>query len=434
MNLLHSNDKAGTYPQSWYAATATPLPDQPPLRGAARADVCVIGAGYTGLSAALHLAARGYTVRLLEAQRIGFGASGRNGGQVGSGQRLAQDELETRFGFDDARKLWQIGENAKALVEKLISEHEIDGAHRPGVAHACYSAAEAAHEHKLAAHMAAAYGYDKIETLDSAAMNAATGSNAFAGGIIDHGASHLHPLRFALGIAKAAISAGAILHERSEVHHIARPNRWRVATDQGHVEADHVILACNGYLGGLDRKVAARVMPINNFIVATEPLDSLAPEILPGDIAVADTKFVVNYWRKGEGGRLLFGGGESYGYRFPKDIAALVRKPMLQVYPQLRDVRIDYAWGGTLAITRHRLPHFSVSQPGLYSASGYSGHGVALGTLAGQILAEMVAGTSERFDIMSRLPCPQFPGGTALRNPLLVLAMTWFSMRDRLGV
>jgi gamma-glutamylputrescine oxidase len=435
MNLLHANDRPGQYPASWYAATATPLPEQPALRGATTADVCVIGGGYTGLSAALHLAGRGHSVRLLEAQRLGFGASGRNGGQVGSGQRVEQDVLERRFGPDIARRLWQIGEDAKARVADLIATHAIDAGWRPGVAHAAYTDAEVAHIRRLTDRFGPDYGYDRLEMLDRDGIAAATGSTAFAGGVVDWGAGHLHPLRFAFGLATAAEASGVALHERSEVIGLKRiGGTWRIATGQGHVVADHVILACNGYLGGLDRRVAGRVMPINNFIVATEPLGNIAPDILPGDIAVADSRFVVNYWRRSADGRLLFGGGESYGYRFPRDIAALVRKPMLSVYPQLAGVRIDHAWGGTLAITRSRLPHFARLAPGLLSASGYSGHGVALAVLAGEILAEAVAGPSDRFDLIAALPGRPFPGGGMARTPLLALAMGWYALRDRLGM
>jgi gamma-glutamylputrescine oxidase len=199
------------------------------------------------------------------------------------------------------------------------------------------------------------------------------------------------------------------------------------------VRARHLVLAANGYLGGLNRHVAARVMPINNFIVATEPLGPRAETLIRRGVAVADSKFVVNYFRLSPDGRLLFGGGESYGYRFP-DIAATVRRPMAQVFPDLRDVRIDYAWGGTLAITRSRLPCFARPAANILSASGYSGHGVAMATLAGRILAEAIAGQTERFDVLASLPTPPFPGGAALRWPILVLAMTWYSLRDRLGI
>ncbi|OWJ76294.1 NAD(P)/FAD-dependent oxidoreductase [Haematobacter genomosp. 1] len=433
MNLLTANDRQGSFPASYYAATATEREAAPPLQGSHRADVCVVGGGYTGLSAALHLAERGYSVVLLEAHRAGFGASGRNGGQVGSGQRLEQDELERRMGRDDAHRLWAIAEEAKALVRDLIARHAMPIRFHSGVAHACRTEAEVRHSRTMAEKLAHEYGYDQVEPLDHAGIRALIGSEDYVGGDIDRGAGHIHPLNFAIGLARAAEAAGVTLHENTLVTGITRGQTTRVVTASGSVTADHVIVACNGYLGDLVPEVAARVMPINNFIVATEPLGDAARDILAEPVAVADTRFVVNYWRLSEDNRLLFGGGESFGYRFP-DVIATVRKPMLRVYPQLRDVRIDYAWGGTLAITMTRLPCFLRLGPNLLSASGYSGHGVAMATLAGRIMAEAVAGQAERFDLMARLPTPRFPGGAALRHPLLVLAMTWYGLRDRLGV
>ncbi|WP_226782531.1 NAD(P)/FAD-dependent oxidoreductase [Oceaniglobus trochenteri] len=429
MDLLTANDRPGRYPASWYAETATPLAPFAPLKGAQRADVCIVGAGYTGLSAALHLAQAGLSVTLLEAQRVGFGASGRNGGQVGSGQRQDQDWLE-RQAPGAARTLWDIAQEAKALVQDLIAEHHIDAAWRPGVAHACHGARSAAHARAYAERLARDYGYDAVQPLDRAGIGALIGSGSFAGGDLDMGAGHLHPLRFALGLARAAQGAGVRIHERSRVVAV---EGGLVRTEDGEVAADHVILACNGYLGRLHPDIAARVMPINNFIVATEPLGNRADDILSRDIAVADDRFVVNYWRLSEDRRLLFGGGESYGYRFPRDIAALVRRPMLSIYPQLADVKITHAWGGTLAITLNRMPCFH-RDGGIYTASGYSGHGVAMATMAGRIIAAAVQGDASRFDTMATLPTRAFPGGGALRTPLLALAMTWYGLRDRLGL
>jgi gamma-glutamylputrescine oxidase len=433
MNLLHANDTAGAYPRSLYAATAQPLALFPDLRGEVRADVAIVGGGYTGLSAALHLARRGFDVALLEAHRVGFGASGRNGGQVGSGQRLEVDELERMFGLDLSRRLWAFGEEAKALVRELIDGHAPEAGWTPGIATAMWQARDVPDVHRVAEKLARDYGYDKVEPLDRDGLRALVDSPVYQGGAVDWGAAHIHPLRYALGLARAATAAGARIYERAEATGIIDGPNPAVITAQGRVNARHVILAANGYLGGLDRRVAARVMPINNFIVATEPLGKRAETIIRRSVAVADSKFVINYFRLSEDGRMLFGGGESYGYRFP-DIARTVRKPMAQVFPDLRDVRIDHAWGGTLAITMNRLPCFLRLTPTVLSASGYSGHGVALATLAGKILAEAVAGEAERFDVMASLPSPPFPGGPALRSPLLVLAMTWFALRDRLGI
>ncbi|MFU1477185.1 NAD(P)/FAD-dependent oxidoreductase [Roseovarius sp. C7] len=434
MNLLHANDRPGQYPESWYAATAETLPPFDTLKGEQRADVCVVGGGFTGLSAALHLAEAGLDVVLLEAQRVGFGASGRNGGQLGSGQRQDQHTLERMLGDSDAARYWELAEDAKSLVKSLISRHGIDCYLKPGVAHACFTAREMAEEHDYARHLQDRYGYDQIEILDRDAFHALCPSPAYHGGILDKGAAHLHPLRYALGLARAARDAGVRIHERAEVHNITEGQPATVQTAQGRVTADHVILACNGYLGGLNRKIAARVMPINNFILATEPLGDEAARVLTRDVAVADTKFVVNYFRLSHDKRLLFGGGESYGYRFPRDIRATVMKPMLEIYPHLRDVRVDYTWGGTLAITMKRLPYLARLGPNMLTASGYSGHGVGTATHCGRLMAEAVRGATEGFDTMSQLPTPRFPGGGALRSPLLVLAMSWYAMRDRLGL
>ena len=433
MNLLHANDRAGQYPPSYYAATAAPMDALAMLKGDRRADVCIIGGGYTGLSAALHLAELGFDVVLLEAHRIGFGASGRNGGQVGSGQRQDQTWIEREVGREQARRLWDFSQDAKTLVRDLITRHAMPVTFYPGIAHACRSAAEAREAHVYAEKLCTDYGYDQIETLDRDGIRRLIGSDAYHGGEVDRGAGHLHPLNFAIGLAQAATRAGAHLFERSEVQYINHGTKPVVSTGSGKVTCDHLILACNGYLGALDRNVAAKVMPINNFIVATEPLGDRARDILSEPVAVADSRFVVNYWRLSEDNRLLFGGGESYGYRFP-DILRTVSKPMLQVYPQLAQTRIDYAWGGTLAITLNRMPCFTRPAPNTLSASGYSGHGVALATMAGKVMAQAINGQASGFDLMASLPQLRFPGGPALRWPALVLAMTWYSMRDRLGL
>jgi gamma-glutamylputrescine oxidase len=433
MNLLFANDRQGQYPPSWYAATATPLAPFDPLRGQLKADVCIIGAGYTGLSAALHLAEAGLDVVLLEAHRVGFGASGRNGGQLGSGQRMEQTALERLVGKDDAAKLWDLAEDAKTLVKSLISRHGIDCHLKPGIAHMCFSAREVAEEHAYADHLAAQYGYTALQKLDREAAQALCPSPRYMGGTLDMTAAHLHPLGYALGLARAAQAAGVRIHENTLVSQIDKGTPARVQTDRGAVTADHVILACNGYLGGLDARVAARVMPINNFIAATEPLGPDAARVLTRDIAVADTKFVVNYFRLSHDNRLLFGGGESYGYRFP-DIDATVRKPMSEIFPHLRDIRFEYTWGGTLAITMRRMPYLARLAPNILSASGYSGHGVGTATHAGKLMADAIAGQSAGFDTLCRVPAPRFPGGSALRAPLLALAMTWYATRDRLGI
>ena len=433
MNLLHANDRRGEYPASYYAATATPLAPFPTLKGAQRADVCVVGGGYTGLSAALHLRQRGYDVVLLEAHRVGFGASGRNGGQVGSGQRQDQNWIEKVAGVENAHRLWDLAEESKTLVKSLIRDHAMPVTFHPGIAHACRTAAEVVYARGYAEKLQRDYDYTHLQALDRDGIHRLIGSPLYEGGEVDRDAGHIHPLNYALGLAAAAAKAGVRIHETSEVHRVEPGDKPVVRTSSGHVTCDQVILAGNGYLGQLNLAVADRVMPINNFIVATEPLGDRAKGILAEPVAVADSRFVVNYWRLSEDNRLLFGGGESYGYRFP-DIVKTVSKPMLEVYPQLKGVRLDYAWGGTLAITMNRMPCFMRPARNVLAASSCSGHGIALSTLAGKILAETVAAHTERFDLMASLPQRRFPGGAALRSPLLVLAMTWYAMRDRLGI
>ncbi|MXU66717.1 NAD(P)/FAD-dependent oxidoreductase [Oceanomicrobium pacificus] len=433
LDILTANDRPGEYPRSYYAATADAPGPFPAAKGRITADVCVVGGGFTGLSAALHLAERGYKVVLLEAQRVGFGASGRNGGQVGTGQRVDQEELDKMVGRETSDRLWDLAQDSVALVKDLIARHKIDCGYVDGIIHADHRARYVPHSHAYAALLQDRYGYDRIRPLDKAEIRQLVGSPAYHGGTLDMGAGHLHPLAYAFGLARAAISAGAIIHETSRVTSITPGARVTVRTDGAEVDAAHLVLGCNGYLGGLEGQVAARVMPINNFIAATRPLsEEEARRVIRDNHAVADSKFVINYFRLSQDRRLLFGGGESYGYRFPSDIEALVRKPMRAIFPHLSDIEIDYAWGGTLGITMNRMPHFARLQGNILSAAGYSGHGVAMASLSGKILAEAIAGQAERFDLMADVPTPRFPGGAALRTPLLVLAMTWYALRDRL--
>ena len=432
MDLLTANDTPGAYPPSFYAERATLPEPLAPATGEITADVAVVGGGFTGLSTAWNLRRRGYDVVLLEASRVGFGASGRNGGQVSVGQRVSQDVLERMVGRDDALALWAIGRQSVHLVRELARLPEVNVPFHEGIVHADHKRAFVRESHAYAEKLARDYGYDKLVPLDRKGLREIVASEDYHGGTLDLGSGHIDPLAFALGLARLARKSGVRLFEGSRVTGIAHGDPVVLQTEQATVRARYVVLGCNGYLGKLEGSVAARVMPINNFVVATEPLgpDGQA-ELIADNRAVADSRFVVNYFRFSEDHRLLFGGGETYGYRFPADIAALVRKPMLKVFPQLADTRIDFAWGGTLAITGSRMPHFARVRGNVLSMSGYSGHGVALATLAGEIAAETIAGQAERFDLMARVPTPPFPGGALLRSPLLALGMAWFALRDR---
>ncbi|GAB5435830.1 NAD(P)/FAD-dependent oxidoreductase [Falsiruegeria mediterranea] len=435
MDLLTINDQPGRYPGSYYAANAqaNEAEARPAAKGDLRCDVCVVGGGFTGLSSALHLAQRGYDVILLEAQRVGFGASGRNGGQVGQGQRVEQDELEDMVGHDRAQALWQIARQSVDLVRDLSKSDLVHADFHPGIIHADHRARYVKHSHDYVKHLQDKYGYTNIRALDREELRSLVNSPAYHGGSIFEDAGHIDPLQYVLGLGRMAEAAGVRIFERSRVTSLQETSPAVVSTDAARVTADHVVLGCNGYLGKLNGHVAARVMPINNYVVATEPLGpDRQEELIRNNHAVADSKFVVNYFRFSDDHRLLFGGTESYRYKFPDDIAGAVRIPMLEIFPQLSDVRIDHAWGGTLGITMNRMPHFERLRGNILSLSGFSGHGVAMASLAGQIAAEAIAGQAERFDLMASVPTPRFPGGAALRSPLLVLAMLWYSFRDKL--
>ncbi|MBZ0128073.1 MAG: FAD-binding oxidoreductase, partial [Rhodobacteraceae bacterium] len=407
MDLLTANDRTGEYPKSWYAATARPLPRFAAASGEVACDVCIIGGGYTGLSAALHLAERGFDVALVEAHRVGWGASGRNGGQVGTGQRQDQDVLERMVGKERARELWDLALDSVALVRSLVRTHNIDCALSDGIIHADHRARMVPHSHAYAEKLRRDYDYDLIRPLDLAGIRELVGSEDYHGGTLDMGGAHLHPLNFALGLARAAQAAGVRIYEGTRVRAITEGTPAIVTADGATIRAGHVLIGANGYLGGLDRKLARRVMPINNFVAATERQNpKFIRELIRDNHAVADSRFVINYFRLSEDNRLLFGGGESYGYRFPSDIASLVRRKMLGVFPQLVDTKIEYAWGGTLGITTSRLPQFARVSGNILSAGGFSGHGVAMATLSGQLMAEAVAGQAERFDVMADLPTP----------------------------
>lgn len=433
MDLLTINDRQGHYPPSYYADAAEHLEPFPAAAGAMSCDVCVVGAGFTGMSTAYHLAARGYDVVVVEAQRVGFGASGRNGGQVAVGQRRDQEDLEQMVGDAHAKQLWEIGCQAAGLVRDLCAKDEVRTAFHDGIIHTVNRKRDHKHNAPYVDHMAQKYGYDKIRVLEPDECRHLVNSPAYHGGTLDMGAGHVQPLELVLGLARLAKAAGARIFENSKVVRVTEGDPAHVQTDQALIKARYVVLGCNGYLGRMQEHVAQRVMPINNYIAATKPMTAQAQEeIIRDNYAVADSKFVVNYFRFSDDHRLLFGGTESYRYKFPSDIAGAVRKPLTEIFPQLKDVEIAHAWGGTLGITMNRMPHYERIGGNILTMSGFSGSGVALATLSGQIAADAIAGQAERFDIMARVPTLKFPGGPALRSPLLVLAMLWYSLRDRL--
>lgn len=430
LSLLDANDELGKHAPSWYAASAAPLIEFPSAKGELKFDVAIIGAGFSGLSSALHLSELGYRVCVLDAHRVGWGASGRNGGQVGSGQRIGQDEAEKLVGFDHAKRGFDIGVEAACLVRELIEKHNINCAYKSGIIEAMHRPRFDDEIREYVELLNEKYDYHHMRYVPPEEMREKIGSSDFSAGSIDTNAGHLHPLNYARGLARAAVKAGTEIFELSRVTSV---EAGKVKTQEAEISAEKIILAANGYLGDLDGQVADRVMPINNFIIATQPMsDDECKALIRDGEAVCDSRFVVNYFRISEDNRMLFGGGENYSYKFPKDIKKTVRKPMLEIFPQLKDAKIDHAWGGTLAITMKRVPHFEFRKDGIINISGYSGSGVHMATMAGKLVAEAVNGQMARFDIMSQLPTPKFPGGAALRWPLLPMALTWYAMRDKL--
>ena len=433
MNPLYRNDRTGEHAPSWYAASLPADRERPALTGAVEADVVILGAGFTGLWAALTLARAGRRVMVLEAHRVGFGASGRNGGQVQSGFNKSQRWPEAQLGYPLARALWDLSEAGKAQLRTFCETHAPEAAYRPGVAHGEYDGLELAEARLEADHMARHYG-TRIEVMGRDAFAALVKSPLYVGGTLDRSAGHIQPLAYARARARAAEAAGAVIHELSEVTAVVSRPRLTLATARGQVTAGHAIIAGNGYLPNILPQVNARVMPINSFIAATEPLPDRWQDVLAEDVAVSDSRFVVNYYRFSADRRFLFGGRESYSLGFPADISTALVARMERLFPQLAGVRVDHVWGGSLGITMTRLPHVVRVAPNILSGAGFSGHGVTLSGMAGRVMAEAVMGQEDGMATLSSLPVPRFPGGTALRAPILTLAMTWYALRDRLGL
>lgn len=419
---------------SWYAHSRNvTLDNTAPLSGALRFDVAIIGGGVTGCSAALHLAERGYRVALLEAGEIGAGASGRSGGQILPGLGTELSVIETSLGHQAAREIWEMSREAVRLTESLIERHGIDCEYSRGYVHA---AIRPRHERAMKAwrdEMATRFGYEGLEWLTGESLQRHVVTDAYLGGLYEREAGHLHPLNYTLGLAHAAQQAGAVIFEHSRVTQVTKGRVVRVTSEQGQIDCDHLLVAGNAYLGGLMPEIERKIMPVVNYIIATEALtEAQMAQTLPRRDAVSDANFVLDYYRLSRDRRLLYGGQVSYSGREPRGLIELMQRKMRELFPVLERVAIDYRWGGRVAITRNRAPHFGRLDHNIHFVQGYSGHGMALAGLAGQLMAQAVAGQSERFDLFAGMKHLDFPGGPRLRTPLLVLATTFYRLRDRL--
>lgn len=417
--------------RSYYDDTVPAHPFHEPLEGEARADVAIVGGGYTGLSAAIALAEAGVSVTLLEANRLGDGASGRNGGQFGTGQRVSILDLEQDLGFERAKALFDLAEDAKRAVLGTAERYGIDIEYRPGQLSLVHKARLLPAYAEEVDALNLRYGYADIAFMDARETAERLGSKAYGGGTRDTGAGHIHPLKWLLGLAGVAASAGVRIHENSRVTGIERAaGRMIVRTASGSVSAERVLLATNAHGVGLDEEADAHVLPIRSFMGTTEPLAEPG-RVLPGNEAVDDSRFVVRYFRKSADNRLLFGGREAYT-NADGPIEPTIRRQIGSIYPHLKDVRLTHAWGGSVAVTRSRLPFVRVTQPGVTFIGGYSGHGVMLSHLLGRLYARKITGEGDAMEAFEALRQPRFPGGTRWRSSLLLGAMTWFSIRDRL--
>jgi gamma-glutamylputrescine oxidase len=420
--------------RSYYAASSHASPPRDSLRGDLTADVCVVGGGIAGCSTALNLAERGYRVVLLEGQRVGWGASGRSGGQAIFGYAAGQDKLVAQVGRETARRMFDVSVEALDVLKSRVARHKIDCDLNWGQVHVAIKPRHVTELQAWREELERDYGYASPRWLDQREIRDLLATERYLGGLLDPRSGHLHPLNYTLGLARAAEAAGARIFEGSQVTRLDHGDTVTVTTAGGTVRARYVALCCNAYVDdAISAKLRARIMPVGTYIVATEPLgEARMTSLIRDNVAVTDINWVLDYFRRSADHRLLFGGRVSYSGLDPLNTERATRARMLKVFPQLADVKIDYAWGGYVDITMSRAPDFGRLEPNVFYLQGFSGHGIALTGMAGQLVAEAIAGQAERFDMFTKLEHRDFPGGPALRTPALVLAMLWFRMKDLL--
>jgi gamma-glutamylputrescine oxidase len=418
---------------SYYAATATPFAEQPTLQGDVTFDVCVVGAGIAGCATALELAERGYRVALIDAERVGWGASGRSGGQVIFGFGTGQDTLAAQVGVESARRMWDVSIEALDWVRERVARHSIDCDLHWGHLHVATRTRQRGELLELQRELAEVYAYRSPRFMEREEVESLLATQRYLAGLYDPGSGHLHPLNYTLGLARAALESGVRIFEASPATRIEPGDPVRVVTPRGKVTARYVVLTRGGYVGGLRVGTNWRVMPVGTYVVATEPLgQARVTALIRENVAVADTNFVLDYFRRSADHRLLFGGRVSYSGIDARDTGRATRARMLRVFPQLTDARLEYVWGGYVDITMNRAPDFGRIGPNVYYLQGFSGHGIAMAGMAGRLAAEAIAGQAERFDLFGRLHHRIFPGGRWLRTPALVLGMLWYRLRDLL--
>jgi glycine/D-amino acid oxidase-like deaminating enzyme len=417
---------------SWYAATRNAATDYPALEGDARADVAVVGAGFTGLSAALSLAERGYSVALVEAHRVGWGASGRNGGQLIDGF-VDETKIEKFLTRAELDMVWQLGLDCRELVIGRIERYAIECDLKFGFVDLALNERDMAYFGSEIARKRARNYPHSLTLVAQDDIRSVVGSDRYTGALVNAGNGHLHPLNLCIGEARAAVQQGVRIFERSPVTHIQHGDKPVVRTDRGSITAEKVVLAGNAYLGRAEPKLFGAVIPAGSYIIATERLgESTAAEILPQDMAACDQRVGLDYFRLSSDKRLLFGGLCNYSGRHPKDITASLRPNMLRVFPQLADTRIEYEWGGYIAISIKRIPQLGRIGGNTWYAQGYSGHGLAPSHMAGKLIADAIGGDLEKFDVFQRIRHLKLPGGKWFANPALALGMLYYRMKELL--
>ncbi|WP_330986175.1 MULTISPECIES: FAD-binding oxidoreductase [Enterobacterales] len=420
---------------SYYAASANQYEPFPQLNESVTCDVCVVGGGYTGLSAALHLSEMGYDVVLLEAARIGFGASGRNGGQLVNSYSRDIDVIERNYGPEAAKMLGSMMFEGGEIIRERIKRYQIDCDYRPG---GLFVAMNHKQLEKLEDQKAnwERYGNTQLELLDANELKREVNSDRYVGALLDHSGGHIHPLNLAIGEANAIRLNGGRVYEQSPVTKIQHTSPAIVSTEKGQITAKYVIVAGNAYLGDkVEPELAKRSMPCGTQVLTTEPLGKdVARSLIPKNYCVEDCNYLLDYYRLTADNRLLYGGGVVYGARDPADIERLVMPNLLKTFPQLKGVKIDYSWTGNFLLTLSRLPQVGRLDNNIYYSQGCSGHGVTYTHLAGRLIAELLRGDAERFNAFANLPHYPFPGGRTFRIPFTAMGAAYYSLRDRLGV